>query len=77
MSNALKNVVESSASTLSGLVDEARSRIEDLPPLASARKRRTRKKLSSVVALMIVGFVAAMIAKQRRQPATRMADSVG
>ncbi len=77
MSNALKNVVESSASTLSGLVDEARSRIEDLPPLASARKRRTRKKLSSVVALMIVGFVAAMIAKQRRQPATQMADSVG
>lgn len=77
MSNALKNVVESSASTLSGLVDEARSRIEDLPPLASARKRRTRKKLSSVVALMIVGFVAAMIAKQRRQPATQMADSAG
>ncbi len=77
MSNALKNVVESSASTLSGLVDEARSRIEDLPPLANARKRRTRKKLSSVVALVIVGFVAAMIAKQRRQPATQMADSVG
>ena len=77
MSNALKNVVETSASTLSGLVDEARSRIEDLPPLANARKRRTRNKISSIFALVVVGFVAAMIAKQRRQPATQLADSVG
>ena len=52
MSNTLKsvvesgrNVVESGASTLSDLVDEARSRIEDLPPIALPRRRRSASPL--------------------------------
>ena len=52
MSSALKNVVEtgksaveSGASTLSDLVDEARSRIEDLPVLARPRRRKAASAL--------------------------------
>ena len=46
-----RNVVESGASTLSDLVDEARSRIEDLPPLARPRKRRARRRWGSILVL--------------------------
>ena len=73
MSNTVKsvlesgrNVVESGASTLSDLVDEARSRIEDLPPLAHARHKRTRKNWSTILAVVFIAFVVAMIAKQGR-----------
>jgi hypothetical protein len=67
MSNALKNAVESGASTLSDLVDEARSRIEDLPPLANARRKHARKNWSSVFVVVVLAFVAMMAAKQMRQ----------
>jgi hypothetical protein len=66
MSNALKNAVESGATTLSDLVDEARSRIEDLPPLANARRKRARKNWSSVFALVLLAFIAMVAAKQMR-----------
>jgi hypothetical protein len=73
MSNTVKsvlesgrNVVESGANSLSDLVDEARSRIEDLPPLAHARHKRTRKNWTSVLAVVFLAFVVAMIAKQSR-----------
>jgi hypothetical protein len=70
MSNALKNAVESGAHTLSDLVDEARSRIEDLPPLANARKKRHRRSLSSVFAFLGLALVAMVVAKQLRPHST-------
>lgn len=70
MSNALKNAVESGANTLSDLVDEARSRIEDLPPLANARRKRHRKSRSSIFAVVLVVLFAAFVAKQMRSKST-------
>jgi hypothetical protein len=71
MSNALKNAVESGATTLSDLVDEARSRIEDLPPLANARRKRARKNWSSVIGAVVLAFVAMVAAKKiRHHPST-------
>ncbi len=77
MSNALKNVVESGrsvvesgTSTLSDLVDEARSMIDDLPPRANARRKQTRKNWSSLFVIVLVAFVAMVVAKQvRHHPA--------
>jgi hypothetical protein len=75
MSSALKNVVESGASTLSDLVDEARSLIEDLPPLANARKKRHRKNWSSIVGLVVVALLVMIVAnKVRSHPADQQAD---
>ena len=66
MSNALKNAVESGASTLSDLVDEARSRIEDLPPLVHARHKRARRNWTSVFAVVLLALFAMVAAKQLR-----------
>lgn len=66
MSNALKNAVESGATTLSDLVEEARSRIEDLPPLANARRKRHRKSWSSVFGIALLAVFAIIAAKQLR-----------
>lgn len=75
MSNALKNAVESGANTLSDLVDEARARIEDLPPLANARRKRHRKSWSSVLAVVLLALFAALVVKQMRpKPSVQAAD---
>jgi hypothetical protein len=74
MSNALKNVVESGATTLSELVDDARSLIEDLPPIANRRKR-THRNWSSVIVVVLLAFVAMIAAKQlRHQPSEAIAE---
>jgi hypothetical protein len=70
MSNALKNAVESGTNTLSDLVDEARARIEDLPPLANARRKRHRKSRSSILAVVLLVIVATFLAKQMRPKST-------
>ena len=64
MSNALRNVAETTAHAWSDLVDEARDlvdeareRIEDLPPLA--RRRRSSSKRWLIMA--IVGAVVLMV----------------
>lgn len=74
MSNTLKsvvesgrNVVESGASTLSDLMDEARSRIEDLPPLARPRKRRARRRLGSILVLGLLAVLLMGVAQRSRQ----------
>jgi uncharacterized MAPEG superfamily protein len=65
MPNALKSVVETGATTLAELVDDARSLIEDLPPMANRRKRAHRN-WSSVFLVVLLAFVAMMVAKQLR-----------
>ena len=77
MSNALlKSVVDSGAGTLSALVDDARSLIEDLPPLMNARRKRARKSWPSVVVVVLLAFVAMIVAKQlRHQPSEVMPES--
>jgi hypothetical protein len=67
MSNALKNAVESGATTLSDLVGDARSLIEDLPPLANARRKRTRRNYSYIVVVAFLALAAMVTAKQLRQ----------
>ena len=77
MSNALKTMVESSAHTLSDLVDEARSRIEDLPPIARPRQRRARKQVSSVALIAVVALViAVVIRRSHRSQAAHSTDSM-
>ncbi|MEP7202300.1 MAG: hypothetical protein ABI894_06810 [Ilumatobacteraceae bacterium] len=73
MSSALKSVVESGksavesgASTLSDLVEEAKSRIEDLPVLARPRRRKTRRRFGSIVLLGLVALaLMALVQKSR------------
>jgi hypothetical protein len=55
MSSSLKSAAESTVHALSDLVEGARDRIEDLPPLARARRKRNDKR---VLAVAIVGALA-------------------
>lgn len=80
MSNPLKSVVESGrsvvesgANTLSDLVDEARSRIEDLPPLARPRRRRTRRRWGAILLMGVLAIALMGLAQRSRQ---RSADPV-
>jgi hypothetical protein len=84
MSNALKNVVESGrsavesgASTLSDLVDEARSRIEDLPPIAHSRRKKARKNWSSLLMLAALVLLASFAAKKLRSRSSNQSDHAG
>jgi hypothetical protein len=77
MSSALKSVVEtgksaveSGASTLSDLVDEARSRIEDLPVLARPRRRKARRRFGSIVVIGLVAFGLMALAQRSRHQQT-------
>jgi hypothetical protein len=72
MSNALKNVAETTAHAWSDLVDEARDlvdeareRIEDLPPLA--RRRRNASKRWVVMAIVGAVVLMVMVAGKRRR----------
>jgi type VI protein secretion system component VasF len=67
MSSSLKSVVESSATTLADLVDEARSRIEDLPPLARQRRRRSGRRVAPFVIVAVVAFVVLMMVGRSRR----------
>ena len=73
MSNALKTMVESGANTLSELVDEARSRIEELPPIAGPRRRKARKQLSSVALIVLVALIVAAVTQRSRRHSTEPA----
>jgi hypothetical protein len=68
-----KHAVESGASSLSDFVDEARSRIEDLPPLARPRRRRARRRVGSVV---IFGLLALMLVAMAKRNHHEPADPV-
>ena len=70
MSNALRDVVESGAHTFSDLVDEARTRIEDLPPIARARRKRSRKSWSPFVVVLLLAIVVATLTQRHRREST-------
>ena len=65
MSSALRNAAESTAHALADLVDGARDRIEELPPIARARRKQHRTRWS-VVGIVGVVAVALMIARRMR-----------
>ncbi len=80
MSNSLKlkNVVESSANTLSDtfsdlsdtfsdLVGEARSRLEDLPVISRPRRKRARRRWGSIALLAVVAVLLLAVAQKGRQ----------
>jgi hypothetical protein len=69
-----RNVVESGASTISDLVDEARSRIEDLPPLARPRKRRARRRWGSILVLGLLAVVLMGVAQRSKQQSADPVD---
>lgn len=73
MSNALKTMVESGANTLSDLVDEARSRIEELPPIAGPRRRKARKQFSSIAVIVLFGLAVAVLTRRNHRHSTKPA----
>ena len=73
MSNALKTMVESGANTLSDLVDEARSRIEELPPIAGPRRRKARKQFSSIALIVLVALIVAAVTRRSHRHSTEPA----
>lgn len=81
MSNALKsvvesgrNAVESGASTISDLVEEARARIEDLPPLARPRRRKARRRWGSVLLLGLIAIALMGVAQRSRHQSADPVD---
>lgn len=71
MSNALRSAAESTGHVLSDLVegardlvDEARDRIEDLPPLRA--RRRNNNRMWMIVTFIGVGVIVMMVVGRRR-----------
>ncbi len=76
MSNALRNVAETTAHAWSDLVDEARDlvdeardRMPDLPPLGRHRKSNKRWLVMAIVGVVVV--MVAMAGKRRRTQSHR------
>jgi hypothetical protein len=65
MSNALRNVAESTAHVISDLVDEARDRIDDLPSMTLGRRKTSNRRWAIILVVAVVG-VLAMVACRRR-----------
>ena len=83
MSNALKNVAESTAHVWSDivdeardLVDEARDRIEDLPSLGRAR-RGTKSRRWTIMTVVVALGLLIVVARRRRQDATGQGSTDG
>lgn len=76
MSNALKNVAESTAHVWSDivdeardLVDEARDRIEDLPSLGRARRGAKNRRWMVVTLVVALGLIMVVARRRRHAPA--------
>ena len=65
MSNSLRNAAESTAHALSDLVEGARERIEELPPVR-ARRRRKNVPWMSVVITTVAFALVVMFTKRHR-----------
>ncbi|MBK5332504.1 MAG: hypothetical protein JJD93_11065 [Ilumatobacteraceae bacterium] len=55
-------------------MDEARSRIEDLPPLARPRRRRARRRWGSILVLGLLAFALMGVAQRGRHQAADPVD---
>ena len=66
MSSVLRSAAESTANVLSDLVDEARDRLEDLPPIARVRRRRQDRRWMVIVAVVGVLLVAMLVRRKAR-----------
>jgi hypothetical protein len=73
MSSALRNAAETTAHALAGLVDGARDRIEELPPIARARRKHHRTRWSVVG---IVGLVAVVLIARRMRHVDRLEPTI-
>ena len=65
MSNALRNVAESTAHAISDLVDEARDRIDDLPSMTLGRRKTSNRRWAVMVVAAVVGMLAIVACKRR------------
>lgn len=63
MQSALRNAAESTAHALSDLVEGARDRIEDLPPIGRGRRKRKDRRLLAVA--IVGGLVLVMLIARR------------
>jgi hypothetical protein len=74
------HVLESTAHVLSDLVEEARGRIEELPPIARARRKRKTTRWPAVAIAMVVALGLVWLLSHRHQhadeqgPANRPVD---
>lgn len=78
MSNALMSAAESTvhavSDAFSDLVEGARERIEDLPPLARTRHKSHTTRWTVIVVLAVLG-VLAVVAKRRSSTADTSAST--
>ena len=84
MSNALKNVAESTAHVWSDivdeardLVDEARGRIEDLPTLVGTRRRSANRRWTVMTVIAALGLLVVVARLRHRHDATRQDSTSG
>jgi hypothetical protein len=75
MSSVLRTAAESTANVLSDLVDEARDRLEELPPIARVRRRRSQdRRWMVILAVVAVLFVAMMVRRRSHRSAETVAQ---
>ncbi len=81
MPNALRNAAESTVHVISDLVDEARDRIEDLPPLGHIHRRRSNQRWTLIVIAGVLGLLAVIAGRRHRHesaetstPGARLAE---
>ena len=84
MSNALKNVAESTAHVWSDivdeardLVDEARDRIDDLPSLGRARHRNNNRRWTVMTLVVALGLFVVVARRRRREDPTGQDSTAG
>jgi hypothetical protein len=68
MSHALKNAAESTVHAFSDLVEGARDRLEDLPPLSHGRRRTNHNRLMIIVVCAVVGLAVVIVRRGRQRP---------
>ncbi len=77
MPNALRNAAESTAHAISDLVDEARDRIDDLPPLGRIRRRRNNKRWMLIVIAGVLGLLVVVASRRHRHETAEETSSPG
>jgi len=66
MSNALRNVAETTAHAISDLVEEARDRIDDLPSMTLGHRKTNNRPWVMMLIAGVLGVVAVVAWRRRR-----------